>query len=132
MDHIVLNVSDVERAVRFYAQVLGLPTERLEAYREGKVPFPSVRVGADTVIDFFAVSGQGSAESGPAKHPNLGHFCLALEKADWDSLRGRLEASGVAIHIGPIKRWGARGNGTSIYFRDPEGNEIEARYYEEA
>ena len=61
---------------------------------------------------------------------NLNHFCFALDKGEWDSLLVRLEANNVDIEEGPIPRWGAHGTGTSIYFQDPEGNLIEARYYE--
>ena len=42
----------------------------------------------------------------------------------------RLAANDIEIEEGPVPRWGARGMGTSIYFRDPEDNFIEARYYE--
>jgi extradiol dioxygenase family protein len=61
---------------------------------------------------------------------NLNHFCLALDKEEWGQLRQRLDKHKVAIEVGPVKRWGAHGTGISIYFRDPEGNLIEARYYE--
>ncbi len=47
----------------------------------------------------------------------------------WENLSERLEANNVDIEEGPVPRWGAHGTGTSIYFRDPEGNLIEARYY---
>jgi len=42
LDHIVLNVGDVDRALKFYTQVLGLPGERVEEFRAGKIGFPSV------------------------------------------------------------------------------------------
>ncbi len=42
----------------------------------------------------------------------------------------RIKTNNVDIEEGPVPRWGAHGTGTSIYFRDPEGNLIEARYYE--
>jgi len=130
MDHIVLNVEDDEEMITFYAKVLMLPTERLDEYRSGKVPFPSVRLNADTIIDLLpkkmwhksAVMGKG--------RENLNHFCIALTKRLWQDLLERLQTNAVPIEEGPVPRWGAHGTGTSIYFRDPEGNLIEARYYE--
>ena len=53
LDHIVLNVEDDERMISFYANILMMPTERLDAYRAGKVPFPSVRINRHTIIDLF-------------------------------------------------------------------------------
>ena len=53
MDHIVLNVEDDEKMITFYSKVLMFPPERLEEYRAGNVPFPSVRLNANTIIDLF-------------------------------------------------------------------------------
>ncbi len=53
MDHIVLNVEDHERMIDFYSDVLELPHERLAEYRRGKIPFPSLRLNAHTIIDLF-------------------------------------------------------------------------------
>ena len=53
MDHIVLNVEDEYAMAAFYAKVLLLSPERLEAYGRGEVPFPSVRINGDTIIDLF-------------------------------------------------------------------------------
>ncbi len=131
MDHIVLNVEDDEKMIAFYNEVLRMPTERLDEYRAGKVPFLSVRLNADTIIDLFPKRmWQRSARRGEGRE-NLNHFCIALDKAEWEALRSRLESNAVAIEEGPVQRWGARGTGTSVYFRDPEGNLIESRFYEE-
>lgn len=128
MDQIVLNVADDETMISFYSEVLQLSTERLEEYRAGRVPFPSVRVNADTIIDLFPKRlWQASFPRGEGRE-NLNHFCIALVKAEWDALRSRLESNAVAIEEGPVPRWGSHGTGTSIYFRDPEGNRVEARY----
>ncbi len=129
MDHIVLNAEDVEALVEFYTQVVELAPERLDAFRKGEVPFPSVRLNADTVIDLAPkVMWQGAYPQEAVGRPNLSHFCVTLTKTDWNNLRQRVAAQQLAVE-GPVPRWGARGNATSIYFHDPEGNEIEARYY---
>lgn len=125
MDHIVLNVHDMDRVLDFYQNVLGLPAERLAEFRRGLVPFPSVRVSADTVIDLWpVVESHGS----PPERSDLNHFCLVLSEDDMPRLMAHLAAHGVAIE-GPVPRWGAHGNGTSIYFSDPEARRIEVRYY---
>ncbi len=130
MDHIVLNAEDIEALVRFYIEVVELEPERLDEFRDGKVPFPSVRVNTDTVIDLAPRAMWEGARLSLRGRPNLNHFCLTLEKPEWDKLRERLSTWRITTE-GPVPRWGAHGHGTSIYFHDPEGNEIEARYYGE-
>jgi extradiol dioxygenase family protein len=104
--------------------------ERLTEYRSGDVPFPSVRLNSDTIIDLFPKKiWQKSAQAEQGRE-NLNHFCIALSKVMWENLAERLQANNIDIEEGPVPRWGSHGSGTSIYFRDPEGNLIEARYYE--
>jgi extradiol dioxygenase family protein len=130
MDHIVLNVEDDEKMIAFYSNVLMLAPERLEEYRAGDVPFPSVRLNSDMIVDLFPKKmWQKIAQTGQVRE-NLNHFCIALCKQAWESLLERLHDNNIDIEEGPVQRWGAHGTGTSIYFRDPEGNLIEARYYE--
>ena len=52
-----------------------------------------------------------------------------MSEETWQDLLQRLEANNIQIEDGPVTRWGAHGSGTSMYFRDPEDNLIEARYY---
>jgi extradiol dioxygenase family protein len=130
MDHIVLNVENEEKMMAFYSEVLQMPAERLQEYHGGEVPFPSVRLNSNTIIDLFPKKmWQKSAQAGPG-HENLNHFCIALKQEEWNNLMKRLDANNVEVEAGPVQRWGAHGTGTSIYFRDPEKNLIEARYYE--
>jgi catechol 2,3-dioxygenase-like lactoylglutathione lyase family enzyme len=126
MDHIVLNVADVERSVAFYRDVLGLGIERLEEWRAGKVSFPSVRISAGTLIDL--VVARDTSERG-GRVENLNHFCLVVSDTALEPIVEHLAGHGVSVHTGPARRWGARGNGASIYLRDPDGNEIEVRTY---
>jgi catechol 2,3-dioxygenase-like lactoylglutathione lyase family enzyme len=130
MDHIVLNVEDDEKMIAFYSKVLMLASERLEEYRAGKVPFPSVRLNSETIIDLFPKRMWQKGSMTEKGRNNLNHFCIALSKETWEDLLERLKANNVDIEEGPVPRWGAHGNGTSIYFRDPQRNLIEARYYE--
>jgi catechol 2,3-dioxygenase-like lactoylglutathione lyase family enzyme len=119
LDHIVLNVADAERSLGFYTGVLELAGERVEQWRRGEVPFPSVRIDADTIIDLFASERGGD---------NLDHFCLVLPTADWNEM---VASRRVEILRGPSEVFGARGMGVSVYTRDPDGNTIELRHYPE-
>jgi catechol 2,3-dioxygenase-like lactoylglutathione lyase family enzyme len=117
MDHIVLLVADVERSVAWYAERLGLTPERLDEWRDGKVFFPSVRINDGTIIDIL--QGERSGK-------NIDHLCLTFEPLDLAALRDSGEFDVVE---GPVQRWGARGEATSLYVRDPDGNVVELRHY---
>ena len=116
-DHVVLNVADVERSLRFYCDELGLEPLRVKEWRNKQVFFPSVRVDPTTIIDLLETPRSGE---------NVNHFCLVVERDDFDALKasGRYE-----VVDGPDIRWGAQGDATSIYIRDPDGNVVELRYY---
>ena len=136
MDHIAMRVKDVDAALHFYHQILGLPTERLDQFKAGKVPFPSVRINADTIIDFFAFDGMTGSSIDPR---NLDHYCIVIEPTDLDQVREKLLELGVKMAPtsafrpeetgGPVGRWGAHGDGTSLYVYDPDENVVELRYY---
>lgn len=116
-DHLVLNVADVDRSLAFYADALGLEPLRVEEWRRGEVGFPSVRLDPSTIIDLLrAPRGEG----------NVDHFCLVVAGTDLAALEqsGRFE-----VEHGVARRWGARGEGTSLYVRDPDGNVVELRSY---
>lgn len=130
LDHIVLNVRDIDRSLAFYTQVLGLKGERVQEFKEGKVGFPSVRINERTIIDLFPLKGSEAQEKSAEKaKANLNHFCLVAEKEDFSGIVDYLKGHGVSIREGPISRWGARGRATSVYFLDPDDNEVEIRCY---
>jgi catechol 2,3-dioxygenase-like lactoylglutathione lyase family enzyme len=117
MDHIVLVVTDVERSVAWYRDQLQLEVLRLDEWRAGGAPFPSVRVNESTIIDIIAGARSGK---------NVDHFCLVVEPTDLAELAAN---GGFDVVEGPVTRWGARGDGTSVYVTDPDGNVIELRHY---
>ena len=130
LDHIVLNVGDIERSLEFYTGVMGLKAERVDEFRTGKVGFPSVRINADTIIDLFPVKDQQNKQNGGEKTAgNLNHFCMVTGEEDFAGIVDYLKENSVIIREGPVSRWGARGRATSVYFLDPDGNEIEIRCY---
>jgi catechol 2,3-dioxygenase-like lactoylglutathione lyase family enzyme len=126
LDHIVLNVSDVDRSLAFYVDGLGLEPVRLGEYRRGDVKFPSVRVDAGTIIDLF--SPEMRSRAAPPNAANLNHFCLVVEGGIGEIL-ARVRAINATVDEGPIEVFGARGNGRSIYISDPDNNKIELRSY---
>ena len=126
MDHIVLRTRDVEESLRFYVEVLGLQAERVEQWRAGEVRFPSARLNADTIIDFFASENMPEDKDGPR---NQDHFCMVIDYTDMDDLKANMEAIGVEIQVGPGKRWGSHGDGISLYIYDPDDNVVELRHY---
>ena len=130
LDHIVLNVGDIERSLKFYTGVMGLKAERLDEFRTGKVGFPSVRINADTIIDLFPSQERQSRDNvGEKTAGNLNHFCMVTGKENFAGIVDYLKENSIAIREGPVSRWGARGRATSVYFLDPDGNEIEIRCY---
>jgi len=129
LDHIVLNVGDIDRSLRFYTETLGLEGERVEQFKAGKVGFPSVRVNAGTVIDLFPRKAQSSSPAKGKADGNLNHFCLVVGADNFAGTVEYLKANDISIREGPVSRWGARGQATSVYFLDPDGNEIEIRCY---
>ncbi|MBI3059805.1 MAG: VOC family protein, partial [Deltaproteobacteria bacterium] len=77
LDHIVLNVRDIDRSLAFYTGVLGLKGERVQEFKEGKIGFPSVRINENTIIDLFPLkNAEVEKESAANAVGNLNHFCL--------------------------------------------------------
>ena len=126
MDHIVLRVKDVEASMKFYVEVLGLQPERVDQWKAGEVRFPSARLNADTIIDFFASDQETIGREGVK---NQDHYCMVIEKTDMEELKSKFEAMGVDIQAGPGKRWGSHGDGISLYIYDPDNNVVELRHY---
>ena len=135
LDHIVLNVSDLERSLEFYVEVVGLERAGGGLFGEDKATFPSVRINATSIIDLLPPElwGReiGGADANTARATNMDHFCLAVDPADWEPLFSRLKAAGYEPVAGPLDLSGAQGTGVGYYFVDPDGITLELRYYPE-
>jgi glyoxylase I family protein len=124
IDHLVLRVADVEAMIRFYRDVLGCAIER----RRDDLGLVQLRAGR-AMIDLVPVTGSlgraGGAAPG-AEGRNVDHFCLRVETFDESAIRRQLEAAGIVVGE-TVSRFGAEGEGPSIYIADPEGNTVELK-----
>ncbi len=124
IDHVVLRVRDIDAMRRFYCDVLGATHV---AYRP-EYGMSHLKVGA-SMIDLISVDGKLGKAGGAApgrEGRNLDHLCLRVEPFDQDAIVAHLERHGV--EVGDIRRrYGAEGNGVSIYVADPEGNTVELK-----
>lgn len=124
VDHLVLRVKDLPAMLAFYVDLLGCPIER----RNDEIGLIQLRAGT-SLIDLVPVDGRLGAAGGAApgeEGRNLDHFCLRIEGFDLEAVRRHLEAHGVEMgEIGV--RYGAGGEGLSVYLADPDGNGLELR-----
>jgi catechol 2,3-dioxygenase-like lactoylglutathione lyase family enzyme len=124
IDHLVLRVVDLEGMLRFYCDVLGCTVER----RQDKIGLIQLRAGR-SIIDLVPVEGKLGKAGGVApgrEGRNLDHFCLRVEPFDEADIRRHLESFG--IDMGSVEmRYGAEGEGPSVYLTDPEGNIVELK-----
>ena len=116
-DHIVLKCADIERTLSWYIDVLGLGPVRVDEWRRGDTPFPSVRVDANTIIDLI----EGDPDGG-----RMDHLCLVIDETDLEALASSGEFE---VVDGPGPRFGAKGIGESLYVLDPDGGTVELRHY---
>ena len=124
IDHLVLRVVDLDAMLAFYTGLLGCRIER----RDDALGLVQLRAGR-SLIDLVPVGGNlGRAGGAPPGREgrNLDHFCLRIEPFDEAAIRKQLARHGHAA--GPVeKRYGAEGEGPSIYVTDPEGNVVELK-----
>ena len=124
LDHVVLRVSDVPRVERFYRDVIGCSLER----RQDRIGLTQLRAGA-TLIDLVDIAGEIGRAGGAApgrEGRNMDHFCLRIDPFDGPIIARHLRAHG--IEPGDVGlRFGADGEGPSIYLEDPEGNRLELK-----
>ena len=113
IDHVVLRVLDLAAMVKFYEQALGFREER----RIERLGLVQMRAGASMLDLIHAERGEGK---------NMDHLCFRVEPFDRDAIVTTLAPFGISVGE-TVERYGAEGNGPSVYFNDPEGNQIELK-----
>ena len=124
LDHVVLRVADLERARRFYCEVLGCSEEKWQE----TLGLLQLRAGS-ALIDLVTLDGPLGREGGapPGREGrNLDHFCLRIAPFDAAALGAHLAAHGV-VSGEAVQRYGAEGSGPSLYVHDPDGNVVELK-----
>jgi len=124
IDHVVLRASDMARMQAFYCDVLGCTVAKVQE-RIGLVQLRAGRSMID-LIDVNGVIGQAGGAPPGREGRNMDHLCLRVEPFDGEAIVGFLKENGVeAGEI--VSRFGAEGDGPSIYISDPEGNVVELK-----
>lgn len=116
LDHVVLRVRDVQRMLHFYERVIGCSRER----DQPELGLYQLRAGR-SLIDLVSVD----AAPAPSGH-NVDHFCITVSPFDEVAIRRHLAEYGSDAGAA-ASRYGAEGEGPSIYLRDPEGNGLELK-----
>ncbi len=124
IDHIVLRVSSLHKMLWFYCDLLGCSVER----QQEELGLTQLRAGR-SLIDLVTVDGKLGREGGASPERegrNMDHLCLRVDPFDAERIRSHLKRHG--IETGDVaSRYGAEGEGPSIYIEDPEGNTVELK-----
>lgn len=124
LDHVVLRVADLPRALAFYREVIGCTVEREQA----SIGLTQLRIGA-SLIDLVTLDGQLGRIGGPGpgrEGRNMDHFAVQVTPFDEAAIRAHLAEHGVEVAASG-QRYGAEGEGPSIYVEDPDGNTVELK-----
>ena len=120
LDHLVLTVSNLERTIAFYVQVLGMEVEEFQP-ADGSRRF-ALKFGVQKIN--LHLAGQGFKPHAQQPGPGTADLCF-LSATGLDIWQDHLDAQRITIEEGPLRRTGANGTLMSIYIRDPDGNLIE-------
>jgi catechol 2,3-dioxygenase-like lactoylglutathione lyase family enzyme len=124
IDHLVLRVANLDAMLHFYCDLLGCTIER----RQDSIGLIQLRAGR-SLVDLVTIDGALGSAGGAAPSidgRNLDHFCFRVEPFDAAAIRSELAGHGIIA--GPIEaRYGAEGDGPSMYVTDPEGNVVELK-----
>ena len=123
IDHVVFRVADLDASLRFYTEVLGATVEKVQE----KIALWQLRAGT-ALIDLVPLDGAlgrmggaGPAEAGR----NVDHVCFRVLPWDEEAILALLASHGIEAEV--AQRYGAEGDGPSIYLTDPDGNGLELK-----
>jgi catechol 2,3-dioxygenase-like lactoylglutathione lyase family enzyme len=123
IDHVVFRVGDLDKVVAFWRDVLGAAFEK----HQEAIGLYQLRVG-NALVDLVPVDSRlgriGGAAPGPEGR-NVDHVCVRVAPWDEAAILAHLAGHGISGEV--TQRYGADGDGPSIYVEDPEGNVIELK-----
>jgi catechol 2,3-dioxygenase-like lactoylglutathione lyase family enzyme len=114
-DHVVLICRDAAQSIAFYCDRLGLAPVRVDEWRRGEIPFPSVRVSPTSIIDLLPGTPDGK---------NMDHICLVIDSPDLEAIASEFPGARRGDRL-----YGAQGYASSVYIPDPDGHIVELRCY---
>jgi glyoxylase I family protein len=124
IDHVVLRIVDLDQSMHFYRDILGCAVERERA----EIGLYQLRAGG-TLIDLVPIDeelgSKGGAAPGRQGH-NMDHFAIGIDPFDEEALRAYLGEHGIDVPAAAL-RYGAEGEGPSVYITDPDGNLVELK-----
>ena len=130
LDHLVINVSDVACSAEWYRKILGMEIQVFDP-GQGKTPRTSLIFGNQKINVRPRDADKVEWFTADFETPGSDDLCF-LTTATPDEVVAHLNACGVAIEEGPVRKQGARGTLRSVYCRDPDGSLIEISSYEDA
>jgi len=127
LDHVAIRVSDLDSALDFYHELLGMPVRDRQRFEQGEVPYVAV------------VAGGRHIHLVPTDEPidvSSDHLCLLVRsatmetEAEIEALIEELRTAGITVEEGePYRRYGAYGRDWAVYVRDPDGRRVELKLH---
>ncbi len=145
IEHVALRVTDLERSIDFYRNVMGFKPVSRRMIGDGAIEQAVFRVGEDVLVLFY--SRQGNIETSSEEYSvvsenlqkkadqkwtgGMDHVAFSFEEGEYNAIIRRIEENGYKVHRGPERNLGAFGVGYASYFYDPDHIEIEIKRYED-
>jgi catechol 2,3-dioxygenase-like lactoylglutathione lyase family enzyme len=118
----VIAVTDYERSNAFYREVVGAQIVELD---RGRFAY---RVPGGRRLNVHGPGATPEPRAADPVRPGNSDLCFVWDGSPAEAV-AHLAAHGVEVELGPVERVGARGAGTSVYFRDPDGSLLELISY---